>query len=110
VPLTPVTAERFLRALFNLGIKGKPFTAAQLAQDFGADGDIAREAIRSLYDALLETDSPKAQVFFSEWKIHYSEVCGYDVDAPTEKIKKLAESYGLTSFMLLAAARISAVV
>src|ERR1700730_16680388 len=32
VPVTPVTAERFLRALFNLGIKGNPFTAAQLAQ------------------------------------------------------------------------------
>jgi hypothetical protein len=89
------SAERFLRALFNLGTKGKPFTAAQLAQDFGADGDIARTAIRSLYDALLVTDSPKAQVFFSEWKIHFSEVCGYDVDAPTDKIKKLAESYKL---------------
>jgi hypothetical protein len=95
VLVTPHSAERFLRALFNLGTKGKPFTAAQLAQDFGADGEIARSAVRSLYEALFETDNPKAQVFFSEWKIHFSEVCGYDVDAPTEKIKTLAESYGL---------------
>jgi len=30
-----------------------------------------------LYEALLQTENPKAQVFFSEWKIHFSEVCGY---------------------------------
>lgn len=95
VPVTQHSAERFLRALFNLGTKGKPFTALDLAQDFGADGDIAKVAISSLYQALLETRSPKALVLFSEWKIHFGEVCGYDVDAPSEKIERLAEAYGL---------------
>jgi hypothetical protein len=95
VPVTQHSAERFLRALFNLGTKGKPFTALELAQDFGADGDIASAAIHSLYDALLETNSPKALIFFNEWKIHFSEVCGYDVDVPSEKVIRLAEAYGL---------------
>jgi hypothetical protein len=91
VPVTQHSAERFLRALFNLGTKGKPFTAAELAQDFGADGDVARSAIRALYKALLETDSPKAQVFFSEWRIHFSEVCGYDVGGtPLRKMMQAA--------------------
>ena len=31
VPVTPYSAERFLRALFNLGTKGKPFTALEFA-------------------------------------------------------------------------------
>ena len=97
VAVTQHSAERFLRALFNLGTKGKPFTALELAQDFGADGDIARAAIHALDDALLKTQSPKALIFFNEWKIHFSEVCGYNVDEPSEKIIRLAESYGLPS-------------
>lgn len=95
VPVTPHSAERFLRALFNLGTQGKPFTPTQLAADFGADGVIAKAAIAALYDALAHTANPKALVFFNEWKIHFSEVCGYDVEKPSQKIKELAESYGL---------------
>lgn len=30
-------------------------------------------------------------MFFSQWKILFGEVCGYDVDSPSDKIKKLAE-------------------
>ena len=38
---------------------------------------------------------PKAQTFFSQWKILFGEVCGYDVDNPSDKIKKLADFYGV---------------
>ena len=93
VPVTPHSAERFLWALFNLGQKGKPFTADQLARDFGADAAFARSAVKGLYETLLAIDHPKALVFFNQWKILFGEVCGYDVDTPSEKIKRLAESY-----------------
>jgi N-6 DNA Methylase len=95
VPVTQHSAERFLRALFNLGTKGKPFTALELAQDFGADGDIASTAIHALYDALLETQSPKALIFFNEWKNPLQR--SLRVDEPSEKIMRLAEAYGLPS-------------
>ncbi|MEK7856522.1 MAG: N-6 DNA methylase, partial [Acidobacteriota bacterium] len=36
-----------------------------------------------------------AQTFFQQWKILFGEVCGYDVDNPSDKMKKLAASYGL---------------
>jgi len=95
VPVTQYSAERFIRALFNLGLKGKPFTADQLASDFGAGADLARSAVRTLYEAIGATKSAKAQMFFNEWKIHFGEVCGYDVTAPSEKIKELARAYGI---------------
>ena len=88
------TAERFLWALFNLGTKGKPFSPEYLAGDFGsAEGSVAMRGIRALYDAIVATDNPKAQMFFSQWKILFGEVCGYDVDNPSDKIKKLADFY-----------------
>lgn len=95
VPVTPFTAERFLRALFNLGTKGKAFTPAQLAQDFGSESKVANHAIQALYTAISMADDPKTLVLFNEWRIHFSEICGHKVDKPTEKIVSLAEIYGI---------------
>ncbi|HEV2708056.1 MAG TPA: N-6 DNA methylase [Pyrinomonadaceae bacterium] len=91
------SAERFLWALFNLGQKGKPFSPEYLAGDFGADAKLAQDGIRALYESIVATDHPKAQTFFNQWKILFGEVCGYDVDNPSDKVKKLAEFYGVTS-------------
>jgi hypothetical protein len=97
VEVNRYTAERFLWALFNLGIKGKPYSPDYLAADFGSEGSntIAIIGIHALYDAIVSTDSPKAQTFFSQCKILFSEVCGYDVDNPSDKIKKLADFYNV---------------
>jgi methylase of polypeptide subunit release factors len=95
VEVTKYSAERFLWALFNLGRKGKPFSPEYLAGDFGSEGvnTIAISGIHALYDAIVSTNNPKAQTFFSQWKILFGEVCGFDVDNPSDKIKKLAEFY-----------------
>ena len=90
------SATRFLWAPFNLGQKGKPFSPEYLAGDFGAaEGSIALSGIHALYDAIATTDNSKAQTFFKQWKILFGEVCGYEVDSPSNKIKRLAESYGV---------------
>ena len=95
VEVNHVSAERFLWALFNLGQKGKAFSPEYLAGDFGSEGGntIAINGIHALYNAIVTTDNPKAQTFFSQWKILFGEVCGYDVDSYSEKLKKLGEFY-----------------
>jgi hypothetical protein len=95
VEVNKYSAERFLWALYNLGQKGKPFSSEYLAGDFGSDSKLAQDGVRALYNAIIATDNPKAQIFFSQWKILFGEVCGYDVDNPSDKIKKLAEFYGI---------------
>lgn len=89
------STERFLWALYNLGQKGKPYQPEYLHGDFGSDSRIAQEGVETLYDEILKTDNPRAQVFFSQWKILFGEVCGYDVENLTDKLKKLAEFYGV---------------
>jgi N-6 DNA methylase len=89
------STERFLWALYNLGQKGKPYQPEYLNGDFGSDSLIAQEGVRTLYDEILKTENPKAQVFFSQWKILFGEVCGYDVESLSDKLKKLAEFYGV---------------
>jgi hypothetical protein len=96
VEVNRYSAERFLWALFNLGSKGKPFSAEYLSGDFGSsERSVATTGIPILYHAIAATEHPKAQTFFSQWKILFGEVCGFDVDDPSDKIKKLADSYGV---------------
>ncbi len=89
------STERFLWALYNLGQKGKPYQPEYLHGDFGSESEVAREGVLTLYEEILKTDNPKAQVFFNQWKILFGEVCGYDVENLTDKLKKLAESYAV---------------
>lgn len=87
------STERFLWALYNLGQKGKPYQPEYLHGDFGSDSRLAQEGIGILYEEILRTDNPRSQVFFNQWKILFGEVCGYDVDNLSDKLKKLAEFY-----------------
>jgi hypothetical protein len=89
------STERFLWALYNLGQKGKPYQPEYLHGDFGSESPIAQAGIGTLYDEILKTDNPRVEVFFNQWKILFGEVCGYDVENLTDKLKKLAEFYGV---------------
>lgn len=95
LPVDRYSAERFLWALYNLGQKGKPYQPEYLHGDFGSDSQTAQEGVRALYQEILTTANPKAQVFFNQWKILFGEVCGYDVENLSDKLKKLAEFYGV---------------
>jgi hypothetical protein len=87
--------ERFLWALYTLGQKGKPYQPEYLHGDFGSESRIAKDGVGTLYEEILKTDNARAQVFFNQWKILFVEVCGYDVENLTDKLKKLAEFYGV---------------
>jgi hypothetical protein len=87
------SSERFLWALYNLGQKGKPYQPEYLHGDFGSESSVAQEGVLALYNEILATDNPKAQVLFSQWKILFGEVCGYDVENLSGTLKELAEFY-----------------
>jgi hypothetical protein len=97
------SAQTFIWALFNLGTRGKPFAPDHLSTDFGADSVLAQYAIRALYDAIRTTADDRAKTLFAQWRILFSEVCGYDVDDPSEKMLRLAESYGIETEALKSA-------
>ncbi|MGH9772888.1 MAG: N-6 DNA methylase, partial [Candidatus Acidiferrales bacterium] len=93
LPVDRYSTERFLWALYNLGQKGKPYQPEYLHGDFGSESPVAQDGVRTLYEEILATENPKAQVFFNQWKILFREVCGYDVENLSDKLKKLGEFY-----------------
>lgn len=94
-PATSHTLERLLRALVSLGAQGKSFKPEWLVDDFGAESELAQKGIREVYHVIMETKNKKAKSFFNQWKILFGEVCGYDVEGKDEKVRKLAEHYGV---------------
>ena len=93
LPVTAYTVERLLRALVSLGAQGKSFKPDLLTEDFGSESPLARRGIRGIHNVIVETDSKKARTFFSQWKILFGEVCGYDVEGHNERIRRLADHY-----------------
>ncbi len=94
-PVTPHTVERLLRAILSLGARGMSFTPEHLTASFGADSKLAQEGVREIYGVITETDDRKALTFFNQWRILFSEVCGYDVEGGSTKIEKLGVHYGV---------------
>lgn len=95
--VTSHNVERLLRAIVSLGARGYSFTPENLTEHFGVDGTITQKGIRSIYEVICDTNSPKAQVFFNQWKIFFSEVCGYDITSRNIKIDKLGEHYSINN-------------
>jgi len=97
MPVDARGTERLLRALLSLGVTGKSYVPKYLAADFGMSGSqsVVFPAVRSFYHAITTTKSPKADVFFRQWKIMFGEVCGYDVERRSPKIEELAKSYAI---------------
>jgi hypothetical protein len=96
-PVTPHTVQRLLRAIVSLGACGLSFTARNLAAYFGSEGKSAKDGVRFIHALIHDTDNPKARIFFRQWQILFSEVCGYDIHGQSAKVSKLADHYLVTN-------------
>ena len=92
-PVTPHSVERLLRAIVSLGARGKSFTPENLSATFGSESPKAQEGVRLINEIIHETDDPKVTVFFRQWQILFSEVCGYDIHGRSAKVQELAQHY-----------------
>ena len=75
----------------------KPLCPEQLARDFGAAAEVTREGVRALYDALQAAGAPEVAAALARWKLLVSGACGHDPDRPSDRIRRLADCYGVPS-------------
>jgi hypothetical protein len=79
-------------------LQAKALLPDNLVQDFGAHPDkTAGQCVRALYCALQGSSKPKVQALFAQWRLLFSEVCGYELDSPRLDVRALADSYGVDS-------------
>jgi len=96
-PPRDVDASSVAHLLFCLkSLQGKALLPDNLVEDFGADPDkAAGQCVRALYRALDESTSPKVEALFGQWRLLFSEVCGYDLHSQKLDVEALAQSYGV---------------
>ena len=88
------SATQFLSALAGLGTEGnRAYSPDDLSDDFAAQSQTANYGVRAFYKALTTVSSPRAKLLFQQWKLQFSEACGYDMDAPSAAFAQLGEAY-----------------
>ncbi|MCD6595449.1 N-6 DNA methylase [bacterium] len=95
LPVTQVTVEKLLYALVSVDKAGLRYTPENLASDFGAESEVAINCVNALYKVLEDSDNPKVETLFKQWKIHFGEVCGYDIEGNSSAFNELAKIYHL---------------
>ena len=96
-PPRDVDASSVAHLLFCLkSLQGKALLPDNLVEDFGADPDkAAGQCVRALYGTLEATANPKVEALFGQWRLLFSEVCGYDLHSQKLDVAALAQSYGV---------------
>jgi hypothetical protein len=85
-------------------LRGKALLPENLLADFGGQevrggftaSDTAARCVGAFYQALTSSDDPKAEALFAQWRLLFSEVCGYAFASPKLDLEGLAGSYGVT--------------
>jgi hypothetical protein len=71
------SAERFLRSLFSLA-SGRALIPENLVEDFGNQNEASRRVTRALYNALDTRANGLPSRLYSQWKLFFGEVAGYE--------------------------------
>ena len=76
------------------GLRRKNLDVNSLVRDFGPQSEIARKAIKILYNKLKESKSPRTKTLFEDWMRLFKQATGYKPEE-LEELPKLASEYGL---------------
>lgn len=96
LPVSPASTERFLRYLTSLSTE-KAITPSILINDFGENTPVARTAVSTFYEALVQTSSCRVKVLFDQWARQFNEVCGYGANSTKLDMTQLARRFGIRS-------------
>ncbi|MEL9941011.1 MAG: N-6 DNA methylase [Ignisphaera sp.] len=76
------------------GLRRKNLDVNSLVRDFGPQSEIARKAIKLLYNKLKQSKSPRTKTLFEDWMRLFKQATGYKPEE-LEELPKLASEYGL---------------
>ena len=78
------------------GLSRKSLSVDNIVKDFGPSSQIAKRAVKLLYERLLNARSERTKLLFSDWKRLFSQATGYD-PSKLKELRELAVEYGLAN-------------
>jgi len=92
--VTKESTERFIKYLYSLSTE-QALTASNLVLDFGEGKTVAKNCVRTFYQAITESQDAKVKVLFSQWKQQFAEVCGYEPGSLKLDVGALGRRFGV---------------
>ncbi len=87
-----ISRETVIRLIEAIrGLRRKKLVVDELLNDFGPKSDVAKLAVRTFYNKVVNSKSEKVKVLFEDWRRLFSQVCAYSPD----KLKGLEKEYDL---------------
>jgi hypothetical protein len=59
----------------------KAMSSRNLIADFGLKSILCNELINLLYEQALNTQHERSKLLFSQWKVYFREICGYEFES-----------------------------
>jgi type I restriction-modification system DNA methylase subunit len=78
------------------GLSRKSLSVDNIVKDFGPSSQIAKRAVKLLYERLLNARSERTNLLFSDWKRLFSQATGYD-PSKLKELRELMTEYGLAN-------------
>ncbi|NAZ31158.1 MAG: N-6 DNA methylase [Acidilobus sp.] len=78
------------------GLSRKSLSVDNIVKDFGPSSQIAKRAVKLLYERLLNARSERTKLLFSDWKRLFSQATGYD-PSKLKELRELMTEYGLAN-------------
>ena len=89
---TPVNRYSILKFLEAIrGLTRKPLDAKLMIKEFGPWSKVAKTAVKVFYKKIMNTNSQRSLMLFTDWRRVFSQVCAYS----SAKIKGLENIYGI---------------
>ncbi|MDT7971066.1 MAG: N-6 DNA methylase, partial [Vulcanisaeta sp.] len=92
-----ITRESIIKLIEALrGLSRKSLSVDNIVKDFGPSSQIAKRAVKLLYERLLNARSERTKLLFSDWKRLFSQATGYD-PSKLKELRELMAEYGLAN-------------
>jgi len=94
LPVDAHSTQTFLRYLLSLSTE-LALTPENLERDFGENSNTARQVVPVFYNAIKETQNPKAKILFQQWQRQFQEVSGYDPTSGQLDTTEIGKQYAI---------------
>lgn len=90
-----ITRESIIKFIEAIrGLRRKALRVDLILNEFGPQSQLAAKAIKSFYQKLIESKSPRIRMLFEDWLRLFKQATGYSPER-LEELPELANKYGL---------------
>lgn len=89
--------RKLLNSLYYGLTAPKAISSRNLIADFGLNSVLCNELINLLYHQTIITKNDRSALLFSQWKVYFREICGYEFESKKNLRRIVEVNYGINN-------------